>query len=39
VLRVARTVADLDASDQVGPDHVHFAAGLRLEQPDLLAAA
>jgi magnesium chelatase family protein len=33
VLRVARTVADLDASDRVGPDHVHIAAGLRLEQP------
>jgi magnesium chelatase family protein len=33
VLRVARTVADLDGSDRVGPDHVHIAAGLRLEQP------
>ena len=33
VLRVARTVADLDGSDVVGPDHVHIAAGLRLEQP------
>jgi len=38
VLRVARTVADLDGSDQVGPDHVHIAAGLRLEQPTLASA-
>jgi magnesium chelatase family protein len=33
VLRVARTVADLEGSDLIGPDHVHIAAGLRLEQP------
>jgi magnesium chelatase family protein len=33
VLRVARTVADLDASDRIECDHVHIAAGLRLEQP------
>jgi len=39
VLRVARTVADLDGSDRIGPDHVHVAAGLRLEQPALAAAA
>ena len=38
VLRVARTVADLDGSDRIGPDHVHIAAGLRLEQPALAAA-
>ncbi len=39
VLRVARTVADLDGCDRIGPDHVHVAAGLRLEQPALAAAA
>jgi magnesium chelatase family protein len=39
VLRVARTVADLEGSAVVGPDHVHIAAGLRLEQPALAAAA
>jgi magnesium chelatase family protein len=38
VLRVARTVADLDASDRVGPDHVYIAAGLRLEQPAMASA-
>jgi magnesium chelatase family protein len=38
VLRVARTVADLDGSDRIGADHVHIAAGLRLEQPALAAA-
>jgi magnesium chelatase family protein len=38
VLRVARTVADVEGSDEVGPDHVHIAAGLRLEQPAMAAA-
>jgi magnesium chelatase family protein len=37
VLRVARTVADLEGCDRIGPDHVHIAAGLRLEQPALAA--
>jgi predicted ATPase with chaperone activity len=39
VLRVARTVADLEGCEVVGPDHVHIAAGLRLEQPQLASAA
>jgi magnesium chelatase family protein len=39
VLRVARTVADLEGSDRIGADHIHVAAGLRLEQPALAAAA
>jgi magnesium chelatase family protein len=33
VLRVARTMADLDGADQVGPDHIYAAAGLRLDAP------
>jgi magnesium chelatase family protein len=33
VLRVARTLADLDGADRVGPDHIHAAAGLRLDVP------
>jgi magnesium chelatase family protein len=39
VLRVARTVADLEASDAVLPEHVDVAVGLRLEQSALLQAA
>ena len=31
ILRVARTVADLDGSDVVGPEHVNIAASLRLD--------
>jgi magnesium chelatase family protein len=39
VLRVARTIADLEGSDPVGPEHVALAAGLRLEAAALAAAA
>ena len=39
VLRVARTIADLEGSDTVGPEHVILAAGLRLESAALAAAA
>jgi magnesium chelatase family protein len=39
VLRVARTMADLDGADQIGPDHIHAAAGLRLEAPTVELAA
>jgi magnesium chelatase family protein len=39
ILRVARTVADLDGSEAVGPEHVMLAAGLRLESAALAAAA
>jgi magnesium chelatase family protein len=31
VLRVARTMADLDGAERIGPEHVHAAAGLRLD--------
>ena len=39
VLRVARTIADLDGDDHVGADHVYAAAGLRLDAPATAAAA
>jgi magnesium chelatase family protein len=39
VLRVARTMADLDGSDRIGPDHVYAAAGLRLDAPATALAA
>ena len=39
ILRVARTVADLDGSDLVVPDHVNVAASLRFDDADQLAEA
>jgi len=39
VLRVARTIADLEGSHGVGPEHVTLATGLRLESAALAAAA
>ena len=33
VLRVARTLADLDGAERIAPDHIHVAAGLRLDMP------
>jgi magnesium chelatase family protein len=39
VLRVARTIADLDGADRIGPEHIHGAAGLRLEAPTTALAA
>lgn len=39
ILRVARTVADLDGSDVVGPEHVNIAASLRLDDSPPLAEA
>jgi magnesium chelatase family protein len=39
VLRVARTMADLDGAGTVGPEHIHAAAGLRLDTPTAALAA
>jgi magnesium chelatase family protein len=39
ILRVARTVADLDGSDAVVPDHVNMAASLRFDDANQLAEA
>jgi magnesium chelatase family protein len=39
ILRVARTVADLEASTVVGPEHVSIAASLRLDDTQPLAEA
>jgi magnesium chelatase family protein len=39
ILRVARTVADLDGSDVVGPEHINVAASLRLDDAHSLAEA
>ena len=39
VLRVARTLADLDESTTIGPEHITLAAGLRLETAALATAA
>ena len=39
VLRVARTLADLDGAERIGADHVHAAAGLRLDTPESAVAA
>jgi magnesium chelatase family protein len=39
VLRVARTLADLDDSPTVGPEHITLAAALRLETAALAMAA
>jgi len=39
ILRVARTVADLDGSDVVGPEHISVATSLRLDDSPPLAEA
>jgi len=39
LLRVARTIADLEGSDHVGPEHVNGAAALRLDSGSAAVAA
>jgi magnesium chelatase family protein len=39
ILRVARTVADLEACDEVSPQHIDMAASLRLDDAPVLAEA
>ena len=39
ILRVARTIADLDGDDAVGPDHILRAASLRIDDPAHTLAA
>jgi len=39
LLRVARTVADLEGSERVGPEHVNAAAALRLDAGSAAVAA
>jgi magnesium chelatase family protein len=39
VLRVARTMADLDGADAIETDHIHAAAGLRLDAAATALAA
>jgi magnesium chelatase family protein len=39
ILRVARTVADLEGSDAVGAEHIDIAASLRLDEAPPLAEA
>ena len=39
ILRVARTVADLDGAATVSPEHVDVAAGLRLDDAPILVGA
>jgi magnesium chelatase family protein len=39
ILRVARTLADLEGDDAIGPAHVHQAAALRLDDQALALAA
>jgi magnesium chelatase family protein len=39
VLRVARTMADLDGSDRIETDHIHAATGLRLDTTTTALAA